>query len=267
MGTDPAQGRGRHTIRRLRRGAGGRAEGARRHPGDLRRQQPYAQRVRPFRGRRATRSSRRRCSTAPSRTSSSATTRTTWRAGRALRAKVPEARHARRCGGRGRASRRQERPASSAIAGAARSPGGAPRASTDSRRRSAGTAAASPATRTRSRTARCSSISARRTRGIPLTDVEAIRAAQPEVEVFVYPGAGHGFGCDDRGSFDRASLRARPEAHAGVLRQKPLRAGLRWGQDGWVWREAGTACFVKEASRKRTARPSICALVSQQKAI
>ncbi len=37
--------------------------------------------------------------------------------------------------------------------------------------------------------------------GIPLSDVEAIRAAQPAAEVFVYPGAQHGFGCDERGSF------------------------------------------------------------------
>ncbi len=36
---------------------------------------------------------------------------------------------------------------------------------------------------------------------IPMTDVEAIRAAQPGLEVYVYPGAGHGFGCDERGSF------------------------------------------------------------------
>ncbi len=36
---------------------------------------------------------------------------------------------------------------------------------------------------------------------IPMTDVEAIKAARPEVEVFVYPGAGHGFGCEDRGSY------------------------------------------------------------------
>jgi carboxymethylenebutenolidase len=36
---------------------------------------------------------------------------------------------------------------------------------------------------------------------IPLSDVEAIRAAQPAVEIFVYPGAQHGFGCDDRASF------------------------------------------------------------------
>ncbi|MDR3535030.1 MAG: dienelactone hydrolase family protein [Acetobacteraceae bacterium] len=38
---------------------------------------------------------------------------------------------------------------------------------------------------------------------IPMTDVEAIRAAQPKVESFVYPGAGHGFGCDERGSFSK----------------------------------------------------------------
>jgi carboxymethylenebutenolidase len=37
--------------------------------------------------------------------------------------------------------------------------------------------------------------------GIPLSDVEAIRAAQPGVEIFVYPGAQHGFGCNDRASY------------------------------------------------------------------
>jgi len=36
---------------------------------------------------------------------------------------------------------------------------------------------------------------------IPMADVEAIRAARPEAELFLYPGAGHGFGCDERGSF------------------------------------------------------------------
>jgi carboxymethylenebutenolidase len=38
---------------------------------------------------------------------------------------------------------------------------------------------------------------------IPMADVEAIQAAQPGVEVFVYPGAQHGFGCDERGSYSR----------------------------------------------------------------
>jgi carboxymethylenebutenolidase len=41
--------------------------------------------------------------------------------------------------------------------------------------------------------------------GIPLTDVETIRAKQPEVEVHVYPGAQHGFHCDERASYDKAS--------------------------------------------------------------
>lgn len=40
---------------------------------------------------------------------------------------------------------------------------------------------------------------------IPMADVEAIRAAQPEVDIHVYGGAGHGFGCEERGSFVEAS--------------------------------------------------------------
>jgi carboxymethylenebutenolidase len=42
---------------------------------------------------------------------------------------------------------------------------------------------------------------------IPMTDVAAIRAAQPGVEVHVY-GGGHGFGCDERGSYVEADYRA-----------------------------------------------------------
>jgi len=37
--------------------------------------------------------------------------------------------------------------------------------------------------------------------GIPLSDVQAIEAAHPEMPVFVYPGAGHGFGCEERASY------------------------------------------------------------------
>ncbi len=36
---------------------------------------------------------------------------------------------------------------------------------------------------------------------IPLSDVDAIKAAQPGVEVFVYEGAQHGFGCAARPSY------------------------------------------------------------------
>lgn len=38
---------------------------------------------------------------------------------------------------------------------------------------------------------------------IPMTDVDAIRAAQPNAEIYVYAGAGHGFGCNERASFSR----------------------------------------------------------------
>jgi carboxymethylenebutenolidase len=41
--------------------------------------------------------------------------------------------------------------------------------------------------------------------GIPLTDVETIKTKQPEIEVYVYPGAQHGFHCDERASYDKAS--------------------------------------------------------------
>jgi len=41
--------------------------------------------------------------------------------------------------------------------------------------------------------------------GIPLTDVETIKAKRPDVETFVYPGAQHGFHCDERPSYDKAS--------------------------------------------------------------
>ncbi|SCB17366.1 carboxymethylenebutenolidase [Bradyrhizobium yuanmingense] len=41
--------------------------------------------------------------------------------------------------------------------------------------------------------------------GIPLADVETIKSKRPDVEVFIYPGAQHGFHCDERASYDKAS--------------------------------------------------------------
>ena len=41
--------------------------------------------------------------------------------------------------------------------------------------------------------------------GIPLSDVEIIKTKRPDVEVFIYPGAQHGFNCDERASYDKAS--------------------------------------------------------------
>ena len=42
--------------------------------------------------------------------------------------------------------------------------------------------------------------------GIPLSDVDAVRAAQPDVPIHLYP-AGHGFNCDHRGSYDAESAK------------------------------------------------------------
>ena len=50
--------------------------------------------------------------------------------------------------------------------------------------------------------------------GIPLSDVEAIRASQPGVEIYIYPGAGHGFGCEERASFNKE---AADQAHGRTL--------------------------------------------------
>ena len=41
--------------------------------------------------------------------------------------------------------------------------------------------------------------------GIPLSDIETIRAKRPEVEIHVYLGAQHGFHCDERASYDKTS--------------------------------------------------------------
>jgi carboxymethylenebutenolidase len=38
---------------------------------------------------------------------------------------------------------------------------------------------------------------------IPPADVETIRAAHPQAPLYVYPGAGHGFNCDQREAYDR----------------------------------------------------------------
>lgn len=41
---------------------------------------------------------------------------------------------------------------------------------------------------------------------ISADDIEAIRAAQPAAEIFVYDGADHGFGCEARASFNQAAF-------------------------------------------------------------
>jgi carboxymethylenebutenolidase len=44
-------------------------------------------------------------------------------------------------------------------------------------------------------------------KGIPMEKVEKIKATRPEVTVYTYEGAGHGFNCDERGSYHEASAK------------------------------------------------------------
>ncbi|MBI3710406.1 MAG: dienelactone hydrolase family protein [Proteobacteria bacterium] len=54
---------------------------------------------------------------------------------------------------------------------------------------------------------------------IPMTDVEKIRAAKhANVQIFVY-SAGHGFNCDERGSYDAASTKIARERTLGFFRK------------------------------------------------
>jgi carboxymethylenebutenolidase len=54
-------------------------------------------------------------------------------------------------------------------------------------------------------------------KGIPLSDVELVRQAQPDVEIFVYPGAGHGFACEDRSSYDASATEQAEERALAFL--------------------------------------------------
>lgn len=57
---------------------------------------------------------------------------------------------------------------------------------------------------------------------IPLDDVDAVRQAHPEIELFVYDGAGHGFGCDQRQSY-HADAYAKAQERSLVFLRKNLR--------------------------------------------
>jgi carboxymethylenebutenolidase len=53
---------------------------------------------------------------------------------------------------------------------------------------------------------------------IPMSDVEIIKQKRPDVETFVYP-AGHGFSCDERGSYHEPSHKLALERTLGLLKK------------------------------------------------
>ena len=54
--------------------------------------------------------------------------------------------------------------------------------------------------------------------GIPMADVEKVRAARPDVKIYTYL-AGHGFSCDERAAFDPASHEKALEVSLAFLKQ------------------------------------------------
>ncbi len=55
---------------------------------------------------------------------------------------------------------------------------------------------------------------------IPLADVDKIKHANPESPVFVYPGAGHGFNCDERGSYSAKDAKVALERSLEFLKEQ-----------------------------------------------
>ena len=54
-------------------------------------------------------------------------------------------------------------------------------------------------------------------KGIPMDKVETVRAAHPEIPVHIYAGAGHGFNCDERGSYDAPAAKLARERTMAFL--------------------------------------------------
>ena len=54
---------------------------------------------------------------------------------------------------------------------------------------------------------------------IPPEHWAKVRAAHPALPVFVYPGAGHGFSCDERASFHKPSHEEARERTIAFFRQ------------------------------------------------
>jgi len=54
---------------------------------------------------------------------------------------------------------------------------------------------------------------------IPMDKVETVRAKHPDVPLFTYPGAGHGFSCDARGAYHAASAAKARERSLAFLRE------------------------------------------------
>ena len=55
---------------------------------------------------------------------------------------------------------------------------------------------------------------------IPLPDIEKIKKANPTSPLHVYPGAGHGFNCDERGSYSAKDAKVAFERSVEFLNEQ-----------------------------------------------
>jgi len=55
---------------------------------------------------------------------------------------------------------------------------------------------------------------------IPLPDIEKIKKANPTSPLHVYPGAGHGFNCDERGSYSAKDAKVAFERSVAFLKEQ-----------------------------------------------
>ncbi|MFA5952150.1 MAG: dienelactone hydrolase family protein [Hyphomicrobium sp.] len=80
---------------------------------------------------------------------------------------------------------------------------------------------------------------------IPLEEVFQFRASRPDVSAFSYPGAGHGFNCEERDSYDQQAA------------QKALERTLFWvsqyveGQQPILLKNAGSYAQAKTEKKKK----------------
>jgi carboxymethylenebutenolidase len=106
---------------------------------------------------------------------------------------------------------------------------------------------------------------------IPMSDVEVMKQKQPQAEIYVYQHAGHGFHCDERGSYDQPSSRIAWERTLGFLKRgfdataEEMTEEITVAPKKQVAKQ-GAAKAAKKSSKKAKSAPKKAAKKSKNKA-
>jgi carboxymethylenebutenolidase len=96
---------------------------------------------------------------------------------------------------------------------------------------------------------------------IPMSDIEIMRQKQPQAEIYVYQHAGHGFHCDERGSYDQPSSRIAWERTLGFLSRgfdstaEEMDEPLKLAPSGQIAKQSaavGHSTGAKKAAKKKS---------------